>query len=799
MNTQKAVDVPIWSVARRPVFLAVVLAGLGAGFVIAGGKLFFLGGSSYYLLAGVALVVSAVLTLRCSQNAAWLYAAVVACTLIWAVSETGFDPWALIPRIVAPTVLGLWFIVPGTRQLLSTNTYATLTLVILFVISTGLLFGSYFAVAFKPLDTIQPAKYDKTDDEPGARSWIHFGGNPNGDRFVNTSQINTENVNQLELAWMYRASEKSINGELEPSSSTVETTPIKVNDSLYFCTSANVLISLDADSGKENWRFDPDVNRDAVPHLVCRGVAYHESKNTEDAELCNGRLLMATIDDRLLAIDAETGRLCPGFGDDGSVDLKDGLGKVLPGYHYVTSPPTVVADIAIVGSFVFDNQSIDEPPGVVRAYEVKTGNLVWAWDLLADTAHPPLNSGDSFPPNTPNVWSIGSADHALGLVYLPTGNTPPDFFGGHRSPAQDRYSSSIVALEVDTGDVRWSFQTVHHDIWDLDIASQPVLVDWQTPQGTRPALIATTKRGEVFVLDRRTGVPITPVEEKPAPQGPADGEWLSPTQPYSVGFPSFAPPDLTEASMWGATPIDQLWCRLRFKRSRYEGQFTPQSLQGSITYPGAFGVINWGSISIEPERQLMIVNTSHMPWYQRLIARDEADSLGIAPYGTVKADRVAGHGGPEIYYAQAGTPYAIDSGPFLSPLGFPCHQPPWGQLAAVDMTEKKIIWQRPLGTTRNVAPLGLSLPTGIFNIGGTVTTAGGLIFIGATADNYIRAFAIDTGRELWKSRLPAGGQSNPISYVSERSGRQFVVIAAGGHVPLQTKKGDYVVAYALPN
>jgi len=799
VNSQKTTDVLRRSVPGRPIFFAVILAGLGTGFVIAGGELILLGGSSYYLLAGLGLVATGVLAWRRKQTAAWLYAVVVTGTLVWAVFESGFDPWALLPRIVAPALLGLWFVAPVARRRLNTSMYAAIALTVLVILSGALLVGSYLAVAFHPVNPIQPTSYENADYDLAATSWTHFGGNSSGHRFVNASQINTENVAQLELAWLYRASEKLIDGEVNSASTTIETVPIKVGDSLYFCTSTNVVISIDADSGKENWRYDPHVNIDAVPHLACRGVAYHRNKSVGESEQCSGRLLMATVDDRFLAIDVNTGRPCTGFGTDGFVNLRNGLGPALPGYHYVTSPPTIVADVAIVGSFVFDNQSNDEPPGVVRGYDVKTGELLWAWDLLTDTAHPPLNSDDSFPRNTPNVWSIGSADHDLGLVYLPTGNTPPDFFGGHRTPAQDRYSSSIVALEADTGNVRWSFQTVHHDIWDYDIAAQPVLVDWQTPRGIRPAIIATTKRGEVFVLDRRTGEPITPVEEKPVPQGPADGEWLSPTQPYSVGFPSFLPADLTEAAMWGATPIDQLWCRLQFKRSRYEGQFTPQSLQGTITYPGAFGIFNWGSVSIEPERQLMIVNTSHMPWFQKLIERHEADSLGIVPYGTINSERAASHGGPEIYYAQSGTPYAIDSRPFLSPLGNPCHQPPWGLLAVVDLTTLKVMWKRPLGTTRDVAPLGLPLPTGVFNIGGTVSTAGGLTFIGATIDNYLRAFAIDTGRELWKSRLPAGGQSNPISYVSARSGRQFVVIAAGGHVPMQTKPGDYIVAYALPN
>ena len=511
------------------------------------------------------------------------------------------------------------------------------------------------------------------------------------------------------------------------------------------------------------------------------------------------RLLMGSLDNRLIAIDAASGQPCFEFGDDGVVNLSAGIGEPMPGYNYVTSPPTIVNGVVIVGSFIMDNQSTNEPPGVVRGFDVITGEMKWAWDVLGPVAHHTLPDRDTYPRNTPNVWSVGSADAELGLVYLPTGNTPPDFYGGHRTPEQDRYPSSVVALDVQTGNVRWSFQTVTHDIWDFDIAAQPVLVDWDTPQGKRPGLIVPTKRGEIFILDRRSGGPLTAVEEKPVPQNPAKGEWLSPTQPFSVGFPSFAPPDLTEASMWGATPVDQLWCRLQFKSLRYEGQFTPHSTQGTITYPGIFGVLNWGSVSLDPERGVMVVNTSYLPWFQQLIERSEADRLNITPFESTSKEAGPIHSGPEVYYAQAGTPYATDSRPFLSPLGFPCHQPPWGELAAVDLVSREIMWRRPLGTTRDHAPLGIPLPTGVFNMGGSVTTRSGLTFIAATIDNYLRAFDVDTGRALWKARLPAGGQSNAISYLSERNGRQYVVIAAGGHAPMLTTPGDYILAYALPD
>jgi len=518
---------------------------------------------------------------------------------------------------------------------------------------------------------------------------------------------------------------------------------------------------------------------------------------------------MGTVDDRLLALDSKTGTPCTDFGVDGEVDLTTGLGTVMPGHHYVSSPPAIIGDIAVVGSFIMDNQSTQQPPGVVRAYDVHTGDLVWAWDVLQESAHKPLKEGESFPLNTANVWSVISADEALGLVYLPTGNVPPDFFGGFRSAEQDRYPGSIVALDVATGNVRWSFQTVHHDIWDYDIGAQPVLLDFPLDDGTSaPALITATKWGDVFVLDRRTGEPLTEVIEKPVPQNPVEGEFLSPTQPFSVGFPSFAPADLSEEKMWGSSMFDQLWCRIAFKERRYEGLFTPQSLQGTIQNPGNFGAVDWGSVSIDSERNLMLVNSTGMPFLQVLYTREQADKLGFSLWGSDLDDAADDEDSGGMVSAAAdvegaayplkGTPYGITSNPFLSPLGFPCHQPPWGELTAVDLTTRSVLWKRSIGTTDGHAPLGLAFPTGVFNLGGTAVTRGGLTFVSGTIDNFLRAFDTETGAELWRGRLPAGGQAGPMTYVSPKTGKQYVVIPAGGHVSMQTDLGDAVVAFALP-
>jgi len=775
------------------VLAALIVLSLGMLLVVGGVQLAAIGGSWYYVLAGATLLAISVLIWKRSSKAIWIYAALMLATIVWSIFESGLQPWSLMPRLMTPACLGLIIAAAVPRQA-NESLNAKLAVITISLLAIGLIPMAYINQHGNTASNLSESTSAFPDTDQTQQSWSYFGGDAGGGRYADTSEININNVQDLELAWMYRVSDNGSNSASDVA--TAESTPIEVGGRLYFCTSTNIAIAVASNTGEEVWRYDPAVSLDPATHKVCRGVAYHSSDSSIAA--CSARILLGTVDNRLLALDANTGRPCNDFGRDGFVDLNHGLGKVLSGYNYVTSPPTILNDTVIVGSFVFDNQSTDEPPGVVRAFDAISGELRWAWDVLSSSAMAAPAPGETYPRNTPNVWSVASADADLGLVYLPTGNTPPDFFGGHRTAAQDRYGSSVVAIDVNSGEVRWSYQTVNHDIWDYDIASQPVTVDWQTADGVVPALLLPTKRGEIFVLDRRNGERLTEVTQKSVPTGPADGDWLAVTQPYSTGMPSFAPDDLREASMWGATPLDQLWCRIAFRRARYEGQFTPQSTQGSIVYPGAFGVINWGSVAVDPVRNLMLVNTSYLPWYQQLIPRDKADELGIVPWGTKTDREVAPVKGQAIYYAQAGTPFAIDSRPFLSPLGYPCHEPPWGELAAVDLGAREIVWRKPLGTTRDVAPLGISLPTGMFNIGGSLATKGGLTFIAASADNFLRAFSTETGEELWQARLPAGGQSNPISFVSAEDGRQYIVLAAGGHIPMKTKPGDYLLAFSLP-
>lgn len=755
-----------------------------------GSQLLFLQGSAYYAFAGVCLLFVAIALWRRSSAAAYGYLGFLALSCVWAWVESGWFVWALLPRLSLISGLGLCFALPwirnDPREVTSSSRTATFAvsglsaLVLVGLIILG-------AATYREPASSSLAAADLPGASAEAASWMSYGGNAGGNRFSPATQITPRNVDKLRVAWTFRTGEKPTPGG---PAIMFEATPLAFDGALYFCTGKNVVFALDQDTGKQLWRFDPKVDTGGVPAAICRGLAVATLPDVSGP--CAQRLVMATIDDRLIALDPKSGQRCQDFGSGADVNLTDGLGFIQKGFHYSTSPPTIVGSTIVVGSIVPDNQTNNEAPGVVRGFDLATGKLLWGWDVVSPTGSALNGAPPSYRRDTPNAWSVFSADEKLGLIYLPTGNAPPDFFGGGRSPEQGRYSSSVVALDVRTGDVRWSFQTVHHDVWDYDVGSQPVLFDFPVGKQRVPALAAATKRGEIFILDRATGKPLTAVEERAVPQNGAAGEALSPTQPYSVGFPSFAPRPLSEQSMWGITPLDQLWCRLAFRKLRYDGDFTPPSTQGSLVFPGSFGAINWGSLSIDPDRQIMTVNSTGMPFIVRLIPRKTIDELGIEPYN------VAANGGAERGIApQAGTPYGVSVTPFLSPIGMPCQQPQWGELSAVDLRKREIMWSRPLGTTRGMLPLNVAFPVGMFNMGGSVTTRSGLVFIGATLDNQLRAFDISNGRELWKSSLPAGAHATPMTFVSRRSGRQYVVVAAGGHGALGGKLGDYVVAYSL--
>jgi quinoprotein glucose dehydrogenase/quinate dehydrogenase (quinone) len=785
----------------RPGWLSVIGAILflviAAPLLVGGSKLIALGGSPYYLIAGLLLLGVAILIWRHHRGALWIYVAFLVGTILWSLGEVGFDGWQLLPRLAGPAVIGLWFAVPAIRRRLRSGpnwpgeAWATAAL---FAVSLILVLASLWMSRFEP---VGPSR-SLTEVVSNPTAWTAFGGDQSGSRFTTANLITPANAGQLEPAWTFRT------GEIPPDyvpngSHEFQSVPLKIGDALYLCTQNDTVISIDADTGKEIWRTKPKIDFRDRQARRCRSLSYHAAPG---AGVCAQRLLMGTIDDQLVALDVKTGQLCPGFGNNGYVDLTPGLGRNPRGFHFVSSPPAIVRGVAVVGSLVYDNQTMDSVPGVIRAYDVTTGKLKWAWDVLSPTPAAEPGKGRNYARGGPNMWSVASADEALGLVFIPTANPANDFYGGTRPPGIDKFGSSIVALDAATGAVRWHFQTTHHDVWDYDVAAQPVLADFPTPGGMVPAVIAPTKRGEVFVLDRATGRPLVPVVEKPVPQGPPPGDFLSPTQPFVEGFPNFRPRLLRESAMWGMTPIDQLWCRIAFRKLRYDGMFTPNSLSGALHDPGSQGVINWGSLSVDRERRIAIVNSSWMPFVNTLIPRAIANAAGLTALGDPPlkptGSPVPTFGKYSWPWPQAGTPYAVDTSPFLSPLSVPCTPPPWGMIAAIDLDSRKILWERPLGTSRGTAPLGLNLPVGVFNHGGSVTTGGGVTFIAATMDNYIRGFDTVTGRLLWQADLPAGGNSNPISYVSKRTGRQYVVLTAGGNSTMATPKGDYVVAFALP-
>ena len=466
------------------------------------------------------------------------------------------------------------------------------------------------------------------------------------------------------------------------------------------------------------------------------------------------------------------------------------MGEVKPGYYFQTSAPLVARDYIVVGGWVLDNRSRGEPSGVIRAFDARSGDLVWAWDLgnPDTTKFPP--EGQSYTRGTPNMWTTAAYDDRLGLVYAPLGNATPDYYGRNRPPYSDDYNSTLVALDVMTGRERWRFQTVHHDIWDYDLPAQPALID--LPDGT-PALVQATKRGQLFFLNRETGQPLSPVQEKFVTQnGAVPEETLAKTQPYSTDMPTIGAETLTEAKAWGMTMYDQLLCRIDFRRHRYEGDFTPIGLKKALQQPGNAGGMNWGSLSVDPVNQLLLMNDVRIPSSYYLIPREDyaASKLKHPPVPD-------GHGPAPM----DGTPYGEVTNLWLSPLGVPCNQPPYGTLTAVDLKTKLIAWQIPIGTTKETGPFGLKthlpMQVGMPTYAGSLTTAGGLVFFAGTQDYYLRAFDIESGKQIWEYALPVGASATPMTYVSPKTGKQYIVLSVGGAAHSKDQ-GDYLMAFALP-
>lgn len=613
--------------------------------------------------------------------------------------------------------------------------------------------------------------------------WPAYGSTAGGTRYSRAVQINRRNVSRLTMAWEFGT------GDMVEGRGRMQVTPIVVEGSMYVATPAGTIIALDPQTGRERWRHIAKVDlKLGFGDAASRGVAFWRDSRARRNATCSARIFFATVDARLLSLDAASGRLCVGFGQQGTINLKRGLHSAPSSQteYEVTSPPAILGDLVIVGSAIADNQRVDAPEGVVRAYDARTGEVRWAWD-----PHPPAGEPGSETWRGPsgvrsgaaNAWSMISVDAQRGLIFVPTGSPSPDFFGGERI-GQNLYANSLVALRAADGEVAWHFQVVHHDIWDYDIASQPVLFTLRRGRRAIPAVAQATKMGHLFILNRETGEPLFPVEERPVPASDVAGEEAWPTQPFPELPKPLVPHEISPADAFGIDDAERQWCTTQMTGKRNEGIFTPPSLQGSILFPGNIGGSNWGGVAIDEARQIAIVPTNRVPTLVRLVPRNRVED--------------ARRQNPNSEYgAQRGTPYAMQRLFLISPKGIPCSPPPWGALTAIDLRTGEVKWEKPLGFMPQLADNPESRNWGSLNLGGAAITAGGLVFIGATLDQKVRAFDIETGEELWSADLPAAGMATPMTFTTA-TGRQYVVIAAGGHDRIAVPRSDKIMAFALP-
>lgn len=623
-----------------------------------------------------------------------------------------------------------------------------------------------------------------------AQDWPYYGATKGGIKYSAAKEINRSNVEDLEIAWLYRTGEAQRRGKSFPGSS-FQNTPVTVAGSLIVCSPFERIIALDPESGAERWVFEPDVKLDYVGALPykCRGVASWTDKEAPLDKVCRTRILVSAVDFRLIAIDAKTGLPCKEFGVHGTVQIAHDKEPIFAGETMLGDPPAIVNDVVVVGSAIMDGVRANGPSGMVRAFDVRTGAALWTFDPVPRNPDHPLHAGWGGSASTigaANVWSIMSVDEKRDLVFLPTSSPSNDYFGGGRR-GDNRYSNSVVALRGTTGEVAWHFQTSHHDVWDYDIPAQPILFDMKRDGRTIPALAQITKQSFVFVLNRETGEPLFPVEERPVPQDGVKGEWLSPTQPFPVAPPPFVKQGLSIDDAWGFTFIDKKSCRDQFAAAKVGGIYTPPSLQGTVLLPGLTGGGNWGGGALDPDSGVLIVNSTRVPTMIKLIPASESENrAGVAE---------PSKGG--YLFPQSGARYKVDTSFPVSSWGAPCTKPPWGGLTAIDLRAGTIKWDVPLGSIHLMLPgLPFTWDLGTPVAGGPIVTAGGLIFVASTMDNMFRAFSLETGEELWHTDLPAGGQSTPMTYVA--GGRQYVVLTAGGHPLYRTKSGDFVIAFALP-
>lgn len=766
--------------------------------LVGGGWLLSLGGSPYYVLAALALIIFVYLFRHNNRFCLWWFAAILLVTLLWSLWEVNTDFWALAPRLDIWFLLALWLMLPCNTCFL-THQQGKKAIVLMLVVILGVMVYSWFHDPQEINGTFMRAQPKPAADPNGIRpeDWPAYGRTQGGSRYSPLTQINQHNVKQLQVAWVYHTDDfKTDNDSAE---TTNEVTPIKIGKQLFLCTPHQYLVALDAATGLQQWRYDPEVRSNKTfQHLTCRGVSYHDAAWTADgiasrkSDLCPRKLILPVNDGRLVAINADNGELCAHFGNEGEIDLQYKMPYAYAGGYNPTSPPVITPTNIIIGGSVTDNYSTKEPSGVIRAYDATTGALKWIFDTGAADPNAMPGKNTPFVHNSPNAWAPLAYDRQRNIVYVPTGVGTPDIWGGNRTPLKERYANSVLALNADNGHLLWHFQTTHHDLWDMDVPSQPSLVDLISATGqTIPAIYILTKTGNVFVLNRETGQPIVPVTEKAVPQhvlrGPqTQGEHYAPTQPFSALNVVTPQRKLSDKDMWGGTMLDQLVCRIMFKRLNYEGIYTPPSVNGTLVFPGNLGVFEWGGMSVNQDRQIGLMNPIGLPFVSRLIPR-KPEERAHTPLDESNVQPMHD------------TPYKVVIGPFLSPLGLPCKQPSWGFVTGVDLTTQKVVWKKRIGTIRDSLPDLFPLPPvkiGIPGLGGPISTAGNLMFIAATQDDYLRAYNTTNGQLLWQARLPGGGQATPMTYAV--NGKQYVVIMAGGHASFGTKMNDTLVAYALP-
>jgi len=801
------------------IFLSLV----GLWLTLGGGALVYLGGSFYYILAGLATLAVVWYLIKRNPRARQIWGGILAVTILWTLYEAGLDFLSVLPRIAAWLGVGLWFFTPWYKATLEPAETETLTDQKWWLTGPTLVAAAFLVIAAFPNYERGGTGTDRAIAEADPiTDWRHYGNTTGGTRFAQLEDINTETVKGLKEVWRYRTGVED----------DFKTTPLSVNGMLYLCAAENILIAIDDATGEEVWRYASGAKAPAEHQYArtCRSASYHEAA-PDYAGQCQKRIVTGTVDARLIAVDALTGEKCTEFGNNGEVDLRKGLSPHLPDQYYITSPPLVADDNLVVGGLVLDNQDLGLPSGVVRAFNAITGEFAWAWDVGRPGYHGEPPEGEYYTPGTPNVWSVMSYDEELDLIYAPTGNASPDYFGGPRRPFDDEWSSAVVAIEGATGEARWKYQTVHHDVWDYDVPAQPVLVDVEVDGESIPSVAVPTKRGDIFLLDRRDGTPVHEIEERPVPQDPPEGEYLAPTQPFSP-LPDFHP-FRHEKDMWGLTPLDQLVCRIEFQTMRYEGLFTPPIPGGgTLIFPNNFGGFNWGSVSVDADNGLLVAAPMMLANRIILVSPEQVSEAGP------RAALLLGKDHPAVRLDE-NAPVVTDPGPpdandpydhrrigfygltipFMSRLGtqVPCFEPPWSQIAVIDLNTKELLWRRPVGSMKQSGPFGIrsGLP---FQVGtavraGTLTTRGGLTFISSAMDSTIRAFNVRTGKVEWAADLPGSSQSTPMSYVSEKTGKQYIVVtvpnpswifprdpATGKYIDSKSVKdgqGGYVIAYAL--